>query len=276
MTHHAQRSPSRVASRWVVAPLVLGACVFGFRGEVEFADEANLANLETVQLHLPATDLVVTGESARSFLDWQGTWVTLGGSGADALASAHKADLAWETWEQVGRLAAVLPIEIRDITSLEHLDVQTAGSIAHEIVGTGDVTISGIDAYVSVELDGGSVDILGGTDQLYVTTTRGDVQLSTSAAVDVYSGLGTITINAEAGRDISVQTTGSVVVELAEVSDLDIDIEGAGALVINLDSAAHVGAGSYHRAIGPATNRLYIRSNGGRVELGMLELEPAP
>lgn len=278
MIHPRKRSLSRAAS--VMAALLpcavlgaaLGACVFGFRGEVEFADEASLVGLETVQLQLPATELVVTGDSARTFIDWQGTWVTLGGSANDALASARKAELSWETWEQVGRLSAALPLEVRDITSLDHLDVQTASYLAHEIVGTGDVFVSGVDAYVSVELDGGSVQILGGTEQLRVTTVRGDVLLSTSAAVDVYSGFGTVTVDAEAARDIEIDTAGSVFVKLAEVSNIDIDIDGAGEIVVELDTAAHVGAGSYRRAIGSATNKLYIRSGGGRVELAMLDL----
>ncbi|PRQ07293.1 hypothetical protein [Enhygromyxa salina] len=260
----------------VLGALVLGACVFGFRGDVEFADEASLAGLDTVQLHLPATELILTGEGTRSFVDWQGTWVSLGGSGDDALASARKAELTWETWGAVGRLSPVLPVEIREITSLDHLDVQTAGDLAHEIVGTGDVFVSGVDAYVSVDLDGGSVEILGGTEQLRVTTARGSVRLSTSAAVDVYSGIGTVTVNAEAARDLVIDTTGSVTVMLADVDNYDIDIEGAGELVIELDTAAHVGAGSYRRSIGPATNKLHIRAGGGRVELGMLAVPDPP
>jgi hypothetical protein len=267
LTHPLARRLIRAAP---VAVLAISACVFGFRGEVEFASEAGLNGIETVQLQLPATSLVVTGESARTFIDWQGAFITLGGSGKDALASARKAALRWDTWAQVGRLEAVLPVEIRDITSLDHLDVVTASYLAHEIIGAGDVFVSGIDAYVSVDLDGGSVEILGGTEQLHVTTARGDVQLSTSAAVDVYSGLGTVTINAEAARDIEIDTIGSVFVNLASVSDIDVEIEGAGAIVIELDTAAHVGAGSYRRAIGSATTKLHVRSGGGRVELAML------
>ncbi|PRP93854.1 hypothetical protein ENSA5_42590 [Enhygromyxa salina] len=276
LARHVMNPRLRGALACGLGAALLGACVFGFRGEVDFADEASLAGVETVQLHLPATELVVAGDGARSFVDWQGRWVTLGGSAPDALTSAHKAELLWETWEQVGRLSASLPAEIRDITALDSLEVQTASYIAHEIVGTGDVFVTGVDAYVSVELDGGDVQILGGTEQLRVHTTRGDVELSTSAAVDVYSGFGRVTVDAEAGRDIEIETTGQVVVNLAKVSDLDIDIEGAGALVIDLDTASHVGAGNYRRSIGQASAALRVRSHGGRVELGMLALVDDP
>ena len=263
-----------------VAALVLGACVFGFRGEVEFADEASLAGVETVQLQLPPTQLVVTGDSARTFIDWQGSWVSIGGSGGDALASARKAELSWESWEQVGRLSATLPVEVRDITVLDYLDVQTASDVAHEIVGTGEVFVSGINAYISVELDGGSVEILGGTEQLRIVTARGDVTLSTAATVNVDSGLGTVTVNAEASRDIDIRTTGSVFIKLAEVSNIDIDIAEAGEILVDLDTAAHVGAGSYRRAIGSASSLVKVRSGGGRVELATLAVaepaDPAP
>jgi hypothetical protein len=274
----SSRSRQPLANR--AAPLgVLGmlgvfgmaACVFGFRGEVDFANEASLAGLETVQLVLPPTELVLTGDAARTFVDWQGTWLSLGGSSNEALANADGAELRWETWEEVGRLSAVLPLEIRDITSLDHLDVQSASYLAHEVVGAGDVFVSGIDAYVSVELDGGNVEILGGTEQLRVWTAQGDVELTTSAAVDVYSGVGRVLVKAEVGRDIEIETTGRVRVELAEVTNLDIDIDGAGQIVVELDTADHVGAGRYRRAIGPATNLLQIRPHGGRVELAMLE-----
>lgn len=256
--------------------LSLGACVFGFRGQVDFADEASLSGLETVQLVLPPTNLVLAGDSARTFVDWQGSFVTLGGSSNDALASARKAQMRWETWEQVGRLSAVLPVEIRDLTSLDHLDVQSAGYLAHEIVGTGDVFVTGIDAYVSVTLDGGDVEIVGGTEHLHVETARGDVTLTTSASATVFSGFGEVTIQAEVARDFDIETTGPVHVQLADAENLDVDIEGAGQIVVELDTAAHVGAGSYRREIGTAATQLRIRSNGGAVELTMLETAPDP
>lgn len=251
--------------------LALGACVFGFRGEVDFGGEASLFGLDTVQIHTTPTELVLTGDAARTFIDWQGTWITLGGSSNDALAGARRAELRWESWGQLGRLAPRLPVDIRDITSLEHLDVQSASYLAHEVVGTGDVFVSGIDAYVSVNLDGGDVDILGGVEQLQVSTTRGDVTLTTSAAADVYSGLGAVTVRTEVARDIDIETTGPVLVELTDVTNLDIDIEGAGQIVVELDTAAHVGAGEYRRAVGSAANTLKIRPNGGRVTLNMLD-----
>jgi hypothetical protein len=262
-------SPKLIRPACMVVLGFTGACVLGFRGEADFAGEASLNGLDTVMLDLPPTELVLAGDAARSYIDWQGTWVSIGGSSADALAAARAPQLSWESFQTVGRLSALVGIELRDLTSLEHLDVQSASYLAHEIVGTGSVFVTGIDAYVSVTLDGGDVEILGGTEQLHVSTTRGDIDLTTSAAVDAYSGIGRVTVRAEVPRDIEIDTTGRVRVELADASNFDIDIEGAGLVVVELDDVAHIGPGSYRRVIGAGSHTLRIRSNGGAVDVVM-------
>ena len=270
--------PTHTTSRSLLAGLGLAACalgwglgcVFGYRGELEFGNEASLSNVETVQLHLPATELVLAGETERTFIDWTGAWISLGGNGADAIETARKAKLVWESWDEVGRLSARVPLEARDITTLDHLDVDSASYLAHEIVGTGNVFVTGIDAYLSIDLDGGDVQVLGGTDQLRVRTTRGDVELSTAAAVDVRSGAGRVRVEAEAGRDIVVDTVGPVTIAVAETANLAIDIEGAGEIDVSLDDARHLGSGSYGRTLGQGSARLEVRSHGGRVEITAL------
>jgi hypothetical protein len=246
------------------------ACVFGFRGESEFAGEASLADVDTVRLALPPTELVLAGDAARNFIDWQGTWLSIGGSSADAVAAARAADLRWESFQAVGRLSPLIDVALHDLISLEHLDVQSASYLAHEIVGTGNVFVTGIDAYVSVTLDGGDIEILGGIEQLQVSTARGDIDLTTSAAVAAHSGSGSVTVRSEVPRDIEVDTTGRVRIELADASNLDIDIAGAGYVDVQLDGIAHIGAGTYRRIIGAGSNKLHIRSNGGTVDLRTL------
>ena len=182
-------------------------------------------------------------------------------------AAARAPELVWESFQGVGRLSADVDVSIRDLTSLEHLDVQSATYLAHEIVGTGNVFVTGIDAYVSVSLDGGDIQILGGTEQLHVNTSRGDIELTTSAAVDARSGSGSVTVRSEVPNDIEIDTTGSVRVELADATNVDIDVAGAGKVVVQLDSAAHIGSGSYRRIIGAGAHTLHIRSNGGAVDI---------
>jgi hypothetical protein len=253
----------------LLGALALGACVFGFRGEVEFADEASLAGLDTVQLQLPATDLSIRGQSDRTTITWEGRFISVGGSSEDALRSARSAALTWEweTWASIGRLSADLPLEIRDLTSLDYLAVESSSAVAHEIIGAGNVTITDIDAFVSVELEGGDVAITGGLQQLRVRTERGDVQLDTSASVDVYSGVGTVRVTSQSNRAIVIDASGLVVIELAQFGNLDIDVAEAGQITVLLGDVAHVGTGSYRRAVGTATRKLWVRANGGPVEI---------
>ena len=79
------------ATTTLITILAVGAigCVFGFRGELEFGNEASLSNVETIQLHLPPTELILAGSAERTFMDWSGTWVSLGGSGDDAIETAR-------------------------------------------------------------------------------------------------------------------------------------------------------------------------------------------
>ena len=274
MMDHSIRLPR--ARTFACLALGLAACVFGYRGEVEFSDSVRITDLETVQLHLPATELNVTGQPGVESLAWEGRWTTLGGTERDAERGARKPALIWETWESVARLRATIPLELRGITALERLDVQTASEIAHEIVGAGDVSVSGIDAYLSITLNGGNVDVDGGLDEVIVRTTRGDVDLRTAAAVHIESGGGTVHVVSEADGAIVIDVRGPVFVELAQADALDLDIAGAGPIVVQLDSATHVGAGSYRRGLGAATRELRIRSGGGRVELHMIEMPDMP
>jgi hypothetical protein len=268
----SRRTPhTRHHAAWVAAFAALaGACVFGFRGEADFAGEASLDDVDTVTLELPATELVLAGEASRSYIDWKGTWVSVGGTSADALAAAKAPDLMWESLEGVGRLSANVDVSLRDLTSLEHLDVQSATYLAHEVIGTGNVFVTGIDAYVSVTLDGGDVEIFGGTELLHVHTARGDIDLTTSAAVDAYSGSGRVTTRAQVPRDIEIVTTGPVRVELADSTNFDIDIAGAGKVVVQLDTVTHIGSGSYRRTLGTGMYTLRVRPSGGSVDVVVL------
>lgn len=258
----------------VIAAALATACVFGFRGEVEFADEAELAGLQTVQIEVPPTTLTLRGDPDRTFVDWAGTWASLGGGSNEALETARKAEMRWETWEEVGRLSPQLPLEIRDITSLDHLDVDSAAYLAHEIHGTGDVSVTGIDAYLLVDLDGGDVEILGGLEQIVVDNSRGDLSIASAAAVDAKVQIGAVDIESEAPRELLVDTVGPVTIQLSDADDLTLDIADAGRIIVELDSAAHVGSGSYTRTVGDGDRRIRVRAGGGPVEISMLPLVP--
>jgi len=246
--------------------------VFGYRGAVPIVGEASLAELDTVVLELPATELELVGSPGASDLTWQGRFVTLGASPKDALASAEQLELRWETYARVGRLFAVLPTELADISELEQLRVESASELAHEIIGAGAVVVSGIDGFLSVELSSGSVQVEGGLDEIRVDTGSGWVALHSAARVDVRSGAGAIDLELDDPRSTFVTTAGPVDIAVASGDDLAIDIADAGVIVVELDGVAHVGRGSFRRTLGSGSRPLQVRAGGGRVDLRMLEV----
>ncbi|NVB42004.1 hypothetical protein G6O69_29530 [Pseudenhygromyxa sp. WMMC2535] len=258
-------------ARWAFAGLLLSsACVFGYRGEQGFSDEASLSGVDTVRIEVPPTQLSLVGDPGRTFIDWRGSFSTLGGTPKDALAQAGGAQMVWETWERIARLSVDIPAELREITVLDELRIESASYLDHEIVGTGDVFVTSVDAFLSVTLEGGNVEVLGGAEQIVIDTGRGDVTLSTAAPVDVRSGEGRVDIESEANSDIIVETAGEVSIALSSSSSLDIEIADAGAILIDLDDVAHMGSGSFRRVTGTGAATVQVRAGGGRVDLSML------
>jgi|GEM_PF-3121201 len=251
--------------------LAVSACVFGLRGQLNFSEGASLDDLQTVQIQLPATELTVIGDPSRSRADWSGSWSTLGGTAKSALEDAAKAELRWETWGHIGRLSAVLPIDIRDITKLDSLKFETSSSLAHEIEGAGDVFVTGIDAFVSIELIGGNVEVLGGLEQIRVETGIGNIRVSTGAGVDLRTKDGHTRVSSLAFAPVFVDSEGPVTIELEDAEDLDIDVRNAGQIILDLDTAAHIGEGSYLRTLGSGSRAIQIRAGGGDVVLRMAD-----
>ncbi len=251
--------------------LLVGACVFGFRGLAPFVGEASLEQIDTVQIHLPPTELTLRGSANTTTLAWEGRFVALGATRDDALEQARELELVWETEQRVGRLRAELPLELRDLGELELIELDSSAYIAHEIRGAGEVQVSGIDAFLSIELEGGNVVVLGGLEQIVVDTGQGNVELRTGAAVDVHSGQGDVLVDLESPRDAVIDTRGAVEIGLSEVGNLEIDIAGAGVISVDLEGVAHLGSGDFFRTLGAGTRALRVRSGGGPVTVRMLD-----
>ncbi|MFV8756509.1 hypothetical protein ACNOYE_38680 [Nannocystaceae bacterium ST9] len=253
----------------LLAALATG-CVFGYRGAVPFAGEATLAGIDTVIIDLPPTELQLTGVADAIDVTWQGRFVALGASRKDALAQAERLDPSWESWERIGRLYADLPADLESISQLEQIRIESAATLAHEIHGEGSLFVSGIDAFLSIDMVSGSVEVYGGLDEIRVELGTGSVVLRTAARVEVESGGGPVELELDDPRATRVDCEGSVDIALAITDDLAIDIAEAGEIVVDLDEVAHLGKGSFQRNLGDASRPLRVRAGGGRVELRML------
>lgn len=245
-------------------------CVFGYRGLVPFAGEATLAGVDTVRIELPPTELTLLGDPTTLDLHWEGRFVVLGATRKDALGQAELLDLQWETYQRVGRLSEAWPAAQADIAQLEQIELTSAPSRAHEIVGEGDVFVTGIDAFTSVVLETGNIEILGGLDEVRASTGEGYVYIASAARVDVEVGRGAVTLELDDPRATEVHTEGAVEIAVESSDDLAIDIADAGTIIVDLDGVAHVGQSSFHRNLGDASRPLRVRAGGGRVELRML------
>lgn len=260
--------PSR---RLVLAAVLVGGCVFGYRGAVPFAAEATLAGIDTVVIDLPPTQMQLVGVPTALDVRWEGRFVALGASPKDALASAERLELSWESWERIGRLYADLPTDIEDISELEQVRIESAAYLAHEIHGEGSLFVSNIDAFLAIEFVSGRVEVLGGLDEIRVGLGEGAVVLRTAAAVVVHSGGGTVELELDDPRSTVVDADGLVDIALAFTDDLAIDIADAGQIIVDIDAAAHIGRGSYQRTLGDGSRPLRVRAGGGNVELRMLD-----
>ncbi len=247
------------------------SCVFGYRGAVPFAGEGSLAGIDTVVIDLPATELELIGSPDALDVTWQGRFVALGAGPKGALASAERLDLDWETWERIGRLRATSPVDVESISELEQVHVGSASTLAHEIAGEGSVFVSGIDAFLAIDWISGSVEVLGGLEEIRVELGSGSVDLRTAAAVVVNSGGGPVDLELDDPRSTWVDADGPVDIAVASDVDLAIDIADAGVIVVDLDGAAHVGSGSFRRTLGDGSRILRVRAGGGRVDLRSLD-----
>jgi hypothetical protein len=263
--------PTLDPRRLVLLAALAGGCVFGYRGAVPFAAEATLVGIDTVMIDLPPTELQLVGSPTALDVRWEGRFVALGAGPKDALASAERLELSWETWDRIGRLYADLPIDLEDISDLEQVRITSATTLAHEITGEGSLVVTGIDAFLAIDWTSGSVEVLGGLDEIRVALGSGGVVLRTAAAVVVDSGGGAVELELDDPRSTQVDADGPVTIAIEISDDLAIDIADAGVIVVDLDAAAHIGKGSFQRTLGDGSRPMRVRAGGGRVELHMLD-----
>jgi hypothetical protein len=261
----------RIARRLLLLAALASGCVFGYRGAVPFAGEATLAGIDTVVIDLPATELQLIGVPTALDVRWQGRFIALGATPKDALRSAERLELEWESWERIGRLYTDLPPDVEDISELEQVRIESATTLAHEIIGEGSVFVTGIDAFLSIELVSGRVEVLGGLDEIRVGLGEGAVVLRTAAAVVVDVDEGTVELELDDPRSTVVHNEGQVDIAIGISDDLAIDIADAGQIIVDIDAAAHIGKGSYQRTLGDGSRTMRVRAGGGNVELRMLD-----
>lgn len=260
----------------MVVALGLVSCVLGFRGEAAFEGEHDLSQTDELRLSLPDTPISIVACAAEDpelcppSLMYEGRWLSVAGSRADARDDAATPTLRFERDGEFATLRAEVPLRVDGAVDLvmgelrlpddRHLDVRT---------GVGDVAIHGTEASVVVDIDVGDVEIRGALGGLGVHTGQGDLDVVTPGHADLYTGAGDVVVEQSGDpRDLSVRADrGRITVTLASDADIDLEIRTRDRISVRTPSITTVTSGHFARRNGNGSVAVVLSSGGGEVEV---------
>lgn len=256
--------------------LSLAACVLGFRGEAAFTGEHDLSQTEELRISLPDTPLSIVAcaaddaQNCPPALTYDGRWLSVAGSRADARADAATPTLRFERDEGFATLRAEVPLAVDGTVDLvmgqlqlpddRHVDVRT---------GVGDVSVRGSEASVVVDIDVGDVEIRGADGGLAVRTGQGTIDVVTPGHAELRTGAGAVRVEQSGDpRDLTVQTgQGSITVILASDADIDLSVRTRGRIVVRTPSITTVTSGRFERRNGNGSISVVLDSPASDVEV---------
>lgn len=254
-------------------PLLLSACVLGYRGEAEFSASHDLEGIDEIRIDLPDTPLSVSGcaagtEGCPDALVYEGRWVALGGTRSDAEKNAVAPRLRFTEADAFAALQADVPLSREGIVDLEMDEVRMPDDRDLDLrTGTGDVEVVGITASVLVDVDVGDVRVIGADAGLGVYTGRGRIEVETPGHAELRSDLGSIEVTQTAAsetgtanaRDLSVRAGGGdVVVHLASDGDITLVVRTDGTIRVGTPAITTVTSGTLERRTGNGAIRIEI------------------
>ena len=268
------RRGSKLHALMVVAATV--GCALGFRGEAPFTGEHALDTTDELRIELPNTPLTVLAcaaddvEACPPVLSYDGSWLSVAGTRADARDQAATPVLLFERADGYATLRADVPLSVVGIVDLEmgelrlpddrHLDLRT---------GVGDVSVRGTEASVIVDSEIGDVEIRGADAGLAVRTGQGNLDVETPGHADLGTGSGHVeVVQTGPPRDLLVSTgQGDITVTLASDADIDLQINTRGRISVRTPSITTVTSGQFARRNGNGSIRIELSSPRGDVEV---------
>lgn len=267
---------SRLLRHRLLPGLLLTGCALGFRGEAEIVGTHDLRNTTELRIELPDTPLSIEAcaadvpQTCPETLDYDGVWLSVAGSRADARDQAATPTLRFERDEGFATLRAEVPLAVQGLVDLEmgelrlpddrHLDLRT---------GVGDVSVLGVEASVVVDVEVGDVTIRGADGGLAVRTGQGTIDVRTPGHAELRTGSGHVTIEQTgSARDLLVHTEeGDIVVTLASDADLDLEIDTSGRISVRTPSITTVTSDHFARINGNGSARVRLISPRGDVQV---------
>lgn len=256
--------------------LLLAACALGFRGEAEITGEHDLSQTAELRVDLPDTPLSIEAcaadqpQTCPATLRYDGAWLTVAGSRADAREQAATPVLRFERADGFATLRAEVPLAVEGLVDLEmgelrlpddrHLDLRT---------GVGDVSVRGSEASVTVDVQVGDVEIRGADGGLAVRTGQGDIDVQTPGHAELRTQAGHVRVEQTGpARDLIVHTEqGDIVVVLASDADLELVIETQGRISVRTPSITTVTSGRFARDNGNRSTTVRLVSPRGDIEV---------
>ena len=264
-----------LAATWIVG---LGACVIGYRGKAAISGEHDLVGIEEVRIELPDTpvDLVACTpveddpDICPETLSYRAVWSSVAGTSKDAEDNAAKPTIQVAREDGFALITAVVPISVAGLVDLEMETIELPGDRDLQIVGgVGDVAIDGPAATVTVSIDVGDVDVIGGDEGLAVNTEQGSIEVLTAGHADLRTGRGTVVVEQTVGsRDLLVHTgDGNIDVTLAGDADVDLVVRSTGSIRVDTPQITTITERSFERQVGTGTVTIELVTRRGSVEV---------
>jgi len=262
--------------------LAAGACVIGFRGKAAVSGEHDLVGIDEVRIELPDTPVDVVactpidpesdGDPALcpETLAYRAVWSSTAGTAKDAEDNAAKPSIAVAREDGFLRMGAIVPISVAGLVDLELETIELpADRDLHIAGGVGDIAIDGPAATVTVEIDVGDVDVIGGDEGLAVNTGQGAIEVVTAGHADLRTGRGSVVVEQTVGsRDLLVHTAeGNIDVTLAGDVDVDLVVRATGSIRVDTPQITTITRRTFERRVGTGAVTIELVTGRGSVEI---------
>jgi hypothetical protein len=258
------------AALWAMS---LGACVFGYRGEVVVTGTYPVTDLQAVRIDLGATPLTILGDELAPGLELSGAWQSIGGDAAGARDAAGKPTIEWSVDGYFGELRAVVPLaaagqvdfELDELRLPPDLDIELRSAL-------GDVDVTAVAGNISADIDVGNVRIDGGAGGIAVRTGAGNLEIVSAGNIDVSTDRGGAKIwqDGAGGNDVIVQVIrGDIEIHLRSDANLDLQLRG-GEVRVQTGTVSTVTRGEFSRQVGAGSVKIWADALGGDIHVSLL------
>jgi hypothetical protein len=258
----------------VLSALSLGACVFGYRGEVEVTALYPLADIQAVRIDLGASPLTIVGDDLSPGLELSGAWQSIGGNAAGARDLAASPKLEWSVDGFFAELRTVVPLESVGQVDFELDELRLPPNLDLDLRSTlGDIDVSAVEGNISADIEVGNVRIDGGAGGIAVRTGAGNLEIVSTGNVDATTRRGGAKIwqDGAGGNDVVVTVVrGDIEILLRSDANLDLQLRGA-EIRVQTGTVSTVSRGEFSRQVGAGSVKVWAEARRGDIRVSLLD-----